>query len=150
MRALVQRVSKGSVRVDGRVVGEVGVGYVILLGVGRQDTRAEADQLAAKIVHLRVFADEPGGRFDRSLLDIGGGALVVPQFTLYADSRRGRRPDFTQAARPEVASPLCDHFAARLRELGVGHVATGVFGASMQVEIHNDGPVTIWLDTAER
>ena len=148
MRALLQRVTGGAVRVGGEVVGQVQRGYVILLGVGEGDTAAEGDRLAEKIVHLRVFEDEQG-KFNRSLLDAGGGVLVVSQFTLYADARKGRRPSFTKAAPPEVARPLCERFAAKLRELGVAHVATGVFGASMHVEIHNDGPVTIWLDTAE-
>jgi D-tyrosyl-tRNA(Tyr) deacylase len=147
MRALLQRVTKGTVSVKAAVVGEVAHGYVILLGVGEGDTQAEADKLAEKIVHLRVFNDEQG-KFNRSLLDVRGGALVVSQFTLYADSRKGRRPNFTGAAPPATASPLCDYFTQRLRDLGVPHVATGVFGASMQVAIHNDGPVTIWLDTA--
>ncbi|MEM9251638.1 MAG: D-aminoacyl-tRNA deacylase [Planctomycetota bacterium] len=148
MRALLQRVSHASVSVDGETVGEIGEGLLILLGVGEGDTDAELDTLANKIVHLRLFRDERG-RFDRSLLDTGGGALVVSQFTLYADCRKGRRPSFTGAARPEVASPMCDRFAERLRELGVSRVETGVFGASMQVSLLNDGPVTVWLDTAE-
>ncbi len=148
MRALIQRVTKGSVSVDGTIIGAVDHGYVILLGVGEGDTAAEADRLADKIVNLRVFND-CDGKFNRSLLDVRGGALVVSQFTLYADAHKGRRPSFTDAARPEIASPLCDYFVKKLRELGVPHVSTGVFGASMHVEIHNDGPVTLWLDTAE-
>ncbi|MEM0915256.1 MAG: D-aminoacyl-tRNA deacylase [Planctomycetota bacterium] len=148
MRALLQRVSHASVSVDGETVGEIDEGLLILLGVGEGDTDAELDTLANKIVHLRLFRDERG-RFDRSLLDTGGGALVVSQFTLYADCRKGRRPSFTGAARPEVASPMCDRFAERLRELGVSRVETGVFGASMQVSLLNDGPVTVWLDTAD-
>ncbi len=148
MRVLLQRVSKGSVSVDGSVVGRIGHGLVMLVGVGRDDTEADADKLAEKSVHLRIFNDEQG-KFNRSLLDVGGGALVVSQFTLYADARRGRRPSFTDAAPPERAAPLCDYFADRLRSLGVANVATGTFGAKMAVEVHNDGPVTIWLDTAE-
>lgn len=148
MRVLLQRVSKGSVSVDGSVVGRISHGLVMLVGVGRDDTEADADKLAEKSVHLRIFNDEQG-KFNRSLLDVGGGALVVSQFTLYADARRGRRPSFTDAASPERAAPLCDYFVNRLRRLGVANVATGTFGAMMAVEVHNDGPVTIWLDTAE-
>lgn len=148
MRALIQRVTHASVTVQGDRVGVIGHGSVILLGVGDGDTTRQADLLAEKIAHLRVFNDEQG-KFNRSLLDVGGGALVVSQFTLYADARRGRRPSFTGAARPQVAAPLCDHFVQKLRSLGVSPVATGVFGAAMHVKIHNDGPVTIWLDTDE-
>jgi len=148
MRALLQRVTEGSVTVDNQIVGAVNHGYVILLGVAHTDTQAQADRLAEKIVHLRVFNDDEG-KFNRSLLDVGGGALVVSQFTLYADARKGRRPSFTDAGRPEIAAPLVDYFVAKLRELGVRDVATGVFGAHMHVAIHNDGPVTIWLDTAD-
>jgi D-aminoacyl-tRNA deacylase len=148
MRVLLQRVSKGSVTVDGEVVGAVGLGYVLLVGVGEGDTETEADGLAKKVVNLRVFPDEDG-KFDRSLLDVHGGALVVSQFTLYADARKGRRPSFIGAAGPGVAEPLCDYFAERLRGLGVGVVTTGTFGASMRVEIVNEGPVTLWLDSAE-
>jgi D-tyrosyl-tRNA(Tyr) deacylase len=146
MRVLLQRVTAGSVRVGDQVVGQIGRGLVVLVGVGKDDTEAEADWLAGKVVHLRIFNDE-AGKFNRSLLDVDGDALVVSQFTLYADARRGRRPAFTEAARPESAQPLCEHFARRLSELGVRHVAGGQFGASMQVQIHNDGPVTIWLDS---
>ncbi|MEE9212572.1 MAG: D-aminoacyl-tRNA deacylase, partial [Phycisphaeraceae bacterium] len=113
MRVLLQRVGKGSVSVDGSVVGRIGHGLVMLVGVGRDDTEADADKLADKSVHLRIFNDEQG-KFNRSLLDVGGGALVVSQFTLYADARRGRRPSFTDAAPPERAAPLCDYFADRL------------------------------------
>ncbi|MCE9589630.1 MAG: D-tyrosyl-tRNA(Tyr) deacylase [Planctomycetes bacterium] len=148
MRALLQRVSRGSVSVDGQVVGRVEKGYVVLLGVGGGDTQAQADRLAEKIAGLRVFTDEQG-KFNLSLLDVGGGALVVSQFTLYADARKGRRPSFTDAARPEVAAPLVDYFCTKLRGLGVREVQTGVFGAHMEVEVHNDGPVTLWLDTAD-
>ncbi|MEM1209015.1 MAG: D-aminoacyl-tRNA deacylase [Planctomycetota bacterium] len=146
MRALLQRVSHASVVVDGETVGDINEGLLILLGVGEGDTEAEIGTLASKIVNLRLFRDEQG-RFDRSLLDTSGGALVVSQFTLYADCQKGRRPSFTGAARPEVASPMCDRFVKRLRELGVSQVAAGVFGADMQVSLLNDGPVTIWLDT---
>jgi D-tyrosyl-tRNA(Tyr) deacylase len=148
MRVLLQRVNRASVTVDGDVVGQVGHGLCLLIGVGEGDTQAHADRLAEKVVNLRIFNDEEG-KFNRSLLDVGGGALVVSQFTLYADARKGRRPSFSAAAGPEAASPLCDHFVARLRELGVKEIGTGVFGAHMHVEIHNDGPVTIWLDSAD-
>jgi len=146
MRILLQRVSKGSVTVDGEVVGAVELGYVLLVGVGEGDTEQEADRLAEKVVNLRLFPDEEG-KFDRSLLDVGGGALVVSQFTLYGDARKGRRPSFVRAARPEVAEPLCDYFADKLRGLGVGVVTTGRFGAAMRVEICNEGPVTLMLDS---
>ena len=148
MRVLLQRVSFGSVTVDGEVTGAIDAGLVLFVGVGHADTRAEADKLAQKAVHLRIFNDEQG-KFNRSLLDVGGAALVVSQFTLLADCRKGRRPSFTDAAPPDTASPLCDHFAAKLRELGVSPVETGRFGAHMHVKIDNDGPVTIWLDSAE-
>ena len=146
MRAVVQRVKRGAVSVDGKSVGAVEQGFVILAGVGHSDGEDEARWLARKIAGLRVFEDADG-RFNLSLLDIGGGCLVVSQFTLYADVRKGRRPSFTDAAPPEIAAPLVERFAAMLGEEGVAHVAMGVFGARMQVEIHNDGPVTIWLDT---
>jgi len=148
MRLLVQRVGRAAVTVEDRCVGRIDAGLVVFLGVGEGDSETVADRMAEKLVNLRIFNDE-AGKFNRSLLEVGGQALVVSQFTLYADARRGRRPSFTAAAAPQTASPLCDYFAARLRALGVGHVATGVFGASMQVEIHNDGPVTIWLDSRE-
>lgn len=146
MRAVLQRVTKGAVSVEGEVVGAVEQGYVILLGVGHGDGEEQARVLARKIAGLRVFEDEQG-RFNRSLLDVGGGCLVVSQFTLYADVRRGRRPSFTDAAPPELAAPLVERFAVLLREEGVPRVEMGVFGARMHVEIQNDGPVTIWLDT---
>ena len=149
MRAVLQRVQRGAVRVDGAVVGAIEQGFVILVGGGHGDGEAEAQWLARKIAGLRVFEDD-AGKFNRSLLDVGGGCLVVSQFTLYADARRGRRPSFTNAALPDAAEPLIVRFAGMLRQEGVDPVAMGVFGARMQVEIHNDGPVTIWLDTAER
>jgi D-tyrosyl-tRNA(Tyr) deacylase len=130
------------------VVGEIGAGLVILLGVGPDDGEGTADDLARKAAELRIFRDDDG-RTNRSLLDIGGSALVVSQFTLYADTRRGRRPGFTGGAAPEFAERLYLRFAAALRDLGVT-VATGRFGAEMAVELVNDGPFTIWLDTAER
>jgi len=146
MRAVVQRVSQASVTVGDEVVGAIGQGLLILLGIGVGDSEAEARLLAEKTANLRIFADEEG-RFNRSLLDIGGEALVVSQFTLYADTRRGRRPGFSDAAPPEIAAPLVDIFADELRRLGVA-VSTGRFGAMMRVALVNDGPVTILLDSA--
>jgi D-aminoacyl-tRNA deacylase len=147
MRALVQRVTCGRVTVDARVTGEIGNGLVILLGVGTDDTAAEIELLAQKISNLRIFTDTEG-KFNLSALEVGVEMLVVSQFTLYADVRKGRRPSFTAAARPELAAPLCDQFVARLREMGF-KVETGEFQAMMEVEIHNTGPVTIWIDTAD-
>ena len=149
MRAVLQRVSKGAVRVDGEVVGSIDQGFVILVGVGHEDGDEEAQWLARKIAMLRVFEDDEG-KFNRSLLDIGGDCLVVSQFTLYADTRKGRRPSFTDAAPPEVAEPLIERFADMLRQAGVKRVEMGVFGARMHVSIFNDGPVTIWLDSNDR
>ncbi|MEQ9460323.1 MAG: D-aminoacyl-tRNA deacylase [Phycisphaeraceae bacterium] len=148
MRALIQRVRRASVSVDDEVVGQIERGYAILLGVGPEDTEAISKRLAEKIAGLRLFPDEHG-RFDRSLLDVGGGALVVSQFTLFADARKGRRPSFIGAAQPVVAGPLCDRFCQDLRDAGVAQVASGRFGADMLVSIENDGPVTLWLDTVE-
>ena len=146
MRALLQRARRGEVRVDGTVVGSIGPGLVILLGVGPADTEATADELARRTAELRIFRDDEG-RTNRSLLDTGGEALVVSQFTLYADTRRGRRPGFTGAAAPELAERLWRQFARALERLGVV-VAMGRFGAEMEVELVNDGPFTIWLDSA--
>ena len=148
MRAVIQRVEKGRVSVAGQAVGEIGPGLVILLGVGHGDGHPEADRLADKIANLRIFADAEG-KTNLSALDVAGEALVISQFTLYADCRKGRRPSFVHAAPPDVAEPLVDYFAARLRQNGVGRVETGVFGALMLLEIHNDGPFTIILDTDE-
>jgi D-tyrosyl-tRNA(Tyr) deacylase len=144
MRVLLQRVRKASVRVEDEVVGAIDQGFVALVGVGHADSEEQAAWLAKKVAGLRVFEDEEG-KFNRSLLEVGGAALVVSQFTLYADSRKGRRPSFTDAAPPEVAEPLVARFADLLRAEGVP-VEMGVFGAMMLVEIHNDGPVTIWLE----
>lgn len=143
MRAVLQRVSQASVRVDGRAESEIGAGLLVLLGVAEGDGEDDADRLAAKVARLRVFENDEG-RFDRSLLDTGGAALVVSQFTLIADTRKGNRPSFAAAAGPERARELYDRFCAALRELGVA-VETGVFGARMDVELVNDGPVTITL-----
>ena len=144
MRAVLQRVSSASVRVDGEVRGAIGAGALVLLGVEDGDDAAAAEHLAAKAARLRIFPAEDG-RFDRALLDIGGAALVVSQFTLLADTAKGNRPSFTRAARPEEAEPLVERFCAVLRELGVP-VETGAFGARMEVELVNDGPVTIVLE----
>ena len=145
MRALIQRVTSGRVTVGGELRGEIGPGLVILLGVGVNDDSAGVDLLVGKIANLRIFSDRDG-KFNLSALDTKAEMLVVSQFTLFADARKGRRPSFTDAARPEKAVPLCDEFVSRLRNSGF-KVETGEFGANMQVEIHNDGPVTIWLDS---
>jgi D-tyrosyl-tRNA(Tyr) deacylase len=144
MRAVVQRVRRASVCVGDEVVGAIGQGLAVLLGVAVGDAPEQATVLAGKIAHLRIFDDDQG-KLNRSLLDVAGEVLVVSQFTLYGDTRRGRRPSFVHAAPPEEAEPLCERFTAALRELGVS-VATGRFRAVMLVEIHNDGPVTILLD----
>ena len=146
MRVLLQRVSAGSVTVDGKVNGEIERGYVALVGISRGDTRVEAERLAGKTANLRVFSDETG-KMNLSLLDVNGAALVVSQFTLYADARKGRRPSYIDAAPPEQAAPLVSHFAQALQAAGVKRVEHGIFGALMQVDIHNDGPVTILLDS---
>jgi D-aminoacyl-tRNA deacylase len=148
VRAVLQRTTGARVVVDGEIVGEIGAGLVVLLGVGPDDSDPVADDLARRTAELRIFRDDEG-RTNRSLLDIGGEALVVSQFTLYADTRHGRRPGFTGAASPELAERCYHRFAAALRELGVP-VATGRFGAEMAVELVNDGPFTIWLDSADR
>jgi D-tyrosyl-tRNA(Tyr) deacylase len=144
MRVLLQRVRKAGVTVDGRVTGRINHGFVALVGVTHGDTRAEADWLAGKVAGLRLFEDG-AGKMNLSLVDVGGQVLVVSQFTLYGDARKGRRPSFTGAARPEQAEPLVDYFAGQLRQLGIP-VETGVFGAMMQVEIHNERPVTMMLE----
>lgn len=145
MRAIVQRVTTASVTVDGRVSGEIGAGLMILLGVGRSDTPEVAASLAEKIANLRIFSDA-AGKMNLSLLDSRGAALVVSQFTLFGDTRGGRRPSYIQAAPPEDANRLYEEFVRSLRALGV-KVETGVFQAHMQVALVNDGPVTLWLDT---
>ncbi|HEY8439539.1 MAG TPA: D-aminoacyl-tRNA deacylase [Candidatus Limnocylindrales bacterium] len=148
MRALLQRTIGARVRVGDETVGEIGRGLVVLLGVGPSDDDATAEALARRVAELRIF-DDAAGKTNLSLVDVGGAALVVSQFTLYADTRRGRRPGFTGAAPPELAERLYLRFAAAVREIGIA-VATGRFGAVMAVELVNDGPFTIWLDTAER
>jgi D-tyrosyl-tRNA(Tyr) deacylase len=144
MRALLQRVSKASVTVDGQAISSIGNGLLILLGVGHGDHEEHAKFLAEKIANLRVFEDEQG-KTNLSILDVRGEAIVVSQFTLYADTRKGRRPSFTDAALPDIAEPLVSRFVELLRGYGVP-TQTGKFGAHMEVEIHNNGPVTIWLE----
>ena len=144
MRLVLQRVSSGKVSVDGNLIASISSGLVILLGIAPNDGETQARFLAEKVAHLRIFEDE-AGKMNRSLLDSGGEAIVVSQFTLYADARKGRRPSFTDAALPDTARPLVERFAALLRELGVP-TQTGEFGAHMSVEIANDGPVTIILE----
>lgn len=144
MRALLQRVSQASVTVDGQVISSIGHGLLILLGVGHNDGESQAAFLAEKIANLRIFEDD-AGKTNLSVLDVQGAAIVVSQFTLYADARKGRRPSFTDAALPEVAAPLVERFVELLRGHGVP-TQTGQFGAHMDVEIHNNGPVTVWLE----
>ena len=147
MRIVLQRVTQASVTVDDKVAGAIKRGLLILVGVADGDEETQAEALARKVAGLRIFADADG-RFNESIQDIDGSALVVSQFTLHADVRKGRRPSFTGAARPEVAAPLIDHFAETLRAQGVP-VETGVFGAMMSVELTNDGPFTIVIDSAD-
>lgn len=145
MRAVIQRVISSSVAVEDRIVGRISSGFLVLLGVGRDDTREDADYLAEKIPNLRVFTDEQG-KMNLSLLETGGALLVVSQFTLYADARKGRRPSYIDAAEPEKAKTLYEYFAERVRAQGI-EVETGIFQAMMQVSLVNDGPVTILLDS---
>jgi D-aminoacyl-tRNA deacylase len=149
VRALLQRVKRAEVRVDGRVAGSIGQGLLVFLGVGRGDDDGTADWLAHRICELRIFEDDEG-KTNRSLLDVDGEALVVSQFTLYADTRRGRRPGFTDAATPAIAKVLWLRVAAGMEVEGVKRVELGEFGAEMEVDLLNDGPFTIWLDTADR
>ena len=144
MRTLIQRVTSGKVTVEGKIVAEIGHGLVILLGIGQGDTEEQARFLAEKIATLRIFEDS-ASKFNLSLLDVSGAAIVVSQFTLYGDTRKGRRPSFSEAARPEVAAPLVEKFAEFLRAQGVPS-QIGIFGAHMLVEIENDCPVTFWLE----
>lgn len=144
MRAIIQRVTRGSVTVNGQRVAEIGPGLVVLVGVGQTDTRAQAEWMAEKIANLRLFEDA-AGKMNRSVLETGGAAIVVSQFTLYGNAEKGRRPSFIEAAAPEHAEPLVAYCAEKLKSLGVP-VQTGVFRAEMLVEIHNDGPVTIVLE----
>jgi len=147
MRALIQRVSEASVTVDGTVLGEIGSGLLILICAMQGDTEAQADKLAAKIAKLRIFKDDDG-RMNRSVTDIGGGALIVSQFTLAADTSRGNRPGFSAAAAPDEGNRLYDYFADQVAAQGIP-IQKGQFGADMKVRLLNDGPVTIWMDTAD-
>jgi len=144
MRVVLQRVNCGRVSVGDHTVAEIGTGLVILLGIGPEDGDEQINYLTNKIANLRIFEDDQG-KINRSILDVGGKAIVVSQFTLYADTRKGRRPSFTRAAPPEMARPLIERFAERLAHEGVP-TQTGEFGAHMHVKIHNDGPVTIWME----
>ena len=144
MRVLLQRVTKGSVSVNREMLGEIGPGLVLLLGISPNDGDEQIQYLTQKIANLRIFEDDEG-KMNRSLLDVGGEALVISQFTLYADTRKGRRPSFTDAAHPDIATPLVDRFVELLSAEGVP-TKSGQFGAHMLVEIHNDGPVTIWME----
>lgn len=148
MRALLQRVSRGSVSVDAAAVASIGRGLLVLVGVAPGDTEATADAMARRIVGLRIFPDQ-AGLTNRSVLDVGGAILLVSQFTLYADTSRGRRPGFTGAAPPDHAESIYRRVATALSGLGVAQVETGRFGATMAVELVNDGPFTIWLDSAD-
>lgn len=148
MKAVLQRVSSARVRIDGKVCGEIQTGFLVLLGVMQGDTQKEADCLAAKIAGLRVFTDEQD-KMNLSLADVDGGVLLISNFTLGADCRKGRRPSFVRATRPETAEPLYRYMGEQLVKNGVAQVEYGVFGADMQVELCNDGPVTILLDTEE-
>ena len=145
MRAVIQRVTRASVTIDGETVGEIGNGLVVLLGIARDDTTDDADYLVPKITALRIF-DDAEGKMNRSLKDTGGGLLIVSQFTLYGDVRRGLRPSWSDAAAPEIAEPLYDYFVESCRKL-LGRVETGSFRKMMLVELVNDGPVTILLDS---
>ena len=146
MKVLLQRVSRASVKIDDLTVGEIGRGLLLFVGFGRDDSEQVIQPMARKITNMRVFPDE-NGRFSDSLLDIDGGALLVPQFTLYADTRRGRRPDFTAAMAPRVASALFDDFVRAFRAVSSSSVQAGRFGAEMQVDLNNDGPVTILVES---
>ncbi len=147
MRAVVQRVTRASVKVDGEIIGEIGNGLVVLVGIARDDTKVEAAYLVDKIANLRIF-DDDDGKMNRSIKDVGGALLIVSQFTLYGDVRRGLRPSWIEAAPPEIAEPLYDFFV-RQAQSTVAEVATGKFQAMMQVELVNDGPVTILLDSGK-
>lgn len=148
MRVLIQRVTSGKVTIDGRVIGQIGKGYVVLLGIKEGDSEKDARLLAEKTVNLRVMSDRQG-RMNLSIKDIDGELLVISQFTLYADTSAGRRPSFIQAAKPELANKLYQYYVDQLKKMGVKNVQTGEFGAYMKVEIVNDGPVTIMLESEE-
>lgn len=144
MKAVVQRVTRASVTVDGEIVGKIGKGYLVLFGVGEGDTKADCDRMAAKLIKLRIFEDQ-NGKTNLSIGDVGGEMLVVSQFTLYADCSHGNRPSFTNAAKPDVANELYEYFCERIQESGI-NVRKGVFGADMKVELLNDGPFTVILE----
>lgn len=146
MRVLLQRVTESAVKVAGETVGEIQAGVMLLVGFGEGDAEEKLAAMAEKIANLRIFPDERG-RFHHSLIETEGGALVVPQFTLYADCSKGRRPEFFGALKPELAAPLVEEFCRALTSAGVKHVSQGQFGANMQVSLINDGPVTIWLES---
>ena len=148
MRALVQRVTQGSVAIENEIVGEIGSGLLILLGVKHDDSEADIDYLVNKICGMRIFSDDEG-RFDLSLTDVEGSVLIISQFTLYADTRKGRRPGFTESARPEIAIPLYELFIHKFKDLGI-EVETGKFGADMKVSLINDGPVTVMIDSEDK
>lgn len=148
MRAVIQRVSRASVKVDGIIQGEISQGILVLLGIRGGDTKTDLQWLAEKIVHLRIFEDQQG-KMNRSLADIGGEMLIISQFTLYGDCRKGRRPGFSSAAPPEIAEPLYQQFIEEVRDRQV-RVATGIFQATMEVELVNDGPVTLLLDSEKQ
>ena len=148
MKALLQRVSHASVTIDGDTAGSIATGLTLFICVEQDDIEQDADYLKEKCLNLRIFPDEDG-RFDRSVLDVGGGLLIISQFTLAADTRKGRRPSFTRAAPPEFAEPMLDYFVEQCRSSGL-NVETGKFGAHMQVSLSNDGPVTIFLDSRDR
>ena len=145
MRIVLQRVSRAEVRIDGRVAGRIDTGYLLLVGMHRDDSQDTLRWMADKVVSLRLFSDDDG-KMNRALEDVGGGLLVVSQFTLYGDARKGRRPSFIDAAPPEIAIPLYETFVSMLREIAPGPVETGEFGAMMDVELVNDGPVTLILE----
>lgn len=147
MKAVLQRVQYASVKVDGKMIGQCGRGYMILLGIGHEDTSKDVDALAEKIIKLRIFEDE-AGKMNLSIRDIGGEILLISQFTLYADYRKGNRPSFMNAAKPEISKPLYEEFAGKLRTCGIA-TQTGEFGADMKVELLNDGPVTIVMDSKD-
>ncbi len=149
MRAVIQRVRSASVKIADEIVGSIGPGLVVLLGVEETDAAADIEWLAGKIAALRLFADESGA-WNRSVADMGGEVLVVSQFTLFANTKKGTKPSWHRAAKPQVAEPLCEAFTAHLRTLLPGKVQTGRFGAMMNVALENDGPVTLWMDTRQR
>lgn len=146
MRAVIQRVAFAEVKVDGKVVGSIEKGFLILLGVHQSDTEKEADVLAAKLANLRIFTDE-NDKMNLSLKDVDGGVLVISNFTLYGDCSHGRRPSFFEAARPETADPLYEYFCGEIQKNGIDNVQKGIFGADMKVSLLNDGPVTLVIDT---